>query len=42
VENACRLVVSYALAAPASYEVLNSFGSANPVYTAYDLCPFGG
>lgn len=42
VERACRIVVNYALAAPASYEVLNSFGSANPVYTAYDLCPFGG
>ncbi len=40
--SACRLVIGYARALPASYEVLNSFGSANLTYTPEDLCPLGG
>ena len=40
--RACSAVTGYARTAPSSYEVLNSFGYANPTYTAADLCPFGG
>ncbi len=40
VGTACQVVIGYARAAPGSYEVLNSFGTANPVYTPADLCPF--
>ena len=40
--RACQVVTGYARAAPSSFEVLNSFGYANPTYTAPDLCPFGG
>ncbi len=40
--SACRIVIGYARALPISYEVLNSFGSANPTYAPEDLCPLGG
>lgn len=40
--RACSAVTGYARGASSSYEVLNSFGYANPTYTAADLCPFGG
>lgn len=41
VAAACQVVAGYARAAPASYEVLNSFGYANPSYLPADLCPYG-
>jgi tetratricopeptide (TPR) repeat protein len=40
VVRACEIVVGYARANPAAFEVLNSFGFANPQYTAADMCPF--
>lgn len=40
VVTACRIVVDYARLRPVSFEVLNSFGTANPTYTPTDLCPF--
>jgi hypothetical protein len=42
VVTACRIVVDYARLRPVSFEVLNSFGAANPTYTPTDLCPFSG
>ncbi|HEC21361.1 MAG TPA: hypothetical protein ENI95_00425 [Chloroflexi bacterium] len=41
VGRACQVVVGYARANPASFEVLNSFGYTNRSYTAVDMCPFG-
>lgn len=38
-EIACRVVRTYAQINPSSYDVLNSFGLSNPVYTPDDLCP---
>ncbi|GAB4478741.1 MAG: hypothetical protein Kow00124_23500 [Anaerolineae bacterium] len=37
---ACQGVRAYALANPASLDVLNSFGYANRSYTPADVCPF--
>jgi hypothetical protein len=40
VASACSATVDYAEANPTSFEVLNSFGYANRVYEAQDMCPF--
>lgn len=40
VARACEIVVGYARNTPSSLDVLNSFGFANPRYTADDMCPF--
>lgn len=39
--RACDVVLGYVRATPRAYEVLNSFGFANPTYTAEDMCPYG-
>lgn len=36
---ACQVVFGYTRANPASYDVLNSFGTANRTYAPADLCP---
>ncbi len=40
IAKSCAAVIAFAAAEPKAYEVLNSFGTANPSYRPEDLCPF--